>query len=78
MEVIAELEGQARGLYCGSVGWLGFNGNADFNICIRTALFAKGKAYMQGGGGITARSVPAAEYEESLSKISRIMEAFAP
>ena len=78
MEVIAELEQQARGLYCGSIGWLGFNGNADFNIAIRTALFAEGKAYVQGGGGITARSQPAAEYEESLTKISRIMEAFNP
>ncbi|MBG1233619.1 aminodeoxychorismate synthase component I [Aestuariivirga litoralis] len=78
MEVIAELEQQARGLYCGGIGWLGFNGNADFNITIRTALFSGGKAYVQGGGGITARSEPAAEYEESLTKISRIMEAFKP
>ncbi|MEP6827213.1 MAG: anthranilate synthase component I family protein, partial [Aestuariivirga sp.] len=58
MEVIAELEQHARGLYCGSIGWLGFNGNADFNITIRTALFTDGKAYVQGGGGITARSQP--------------------
>jgi para-aminobenzoate synthetase component 1 len=78
MEVIAELEQQARGLYCGGIGWLGFNGNADFNIAIRTAFFANRKAYVQGGGGITARSQPAAEYEESLTKIARIMEAFKP
>ena len=78
MEIIAELEQQARGLYCGSIGWLGFNGNADFNIAIRTALFTNGKATVQGGGGITARSNPGEEYEESLTKISRIMEAFAP
>jgi len=78
MEIIAELEKQARGLYCGSIGWLGFNGAADFNITIRTALFSGGKAYVQGGGGITARSQPPAEYEESLTKISRIMEAFRP
>ena len=78
MEIIAELEGQARGVYCGSIGYLGFNGACDFNIAIRTAVFAKGKAYVQGGGGITARSQPAAEYEESLTKIARIMEAFAP
>lgn len=78
MEIIAELEQQARGLYCGGIGWLGFNGAADFNITIRTALFSGGKAYVQGGGGITARSQPAAEYEESLTKISRIMEAFQP
>ena len=78
MEIIAELEGQARGLYCGAIGYLGFNGNADFNIAIRTALFAGGKAHVQGGGGITARSNPVTEYEESLTKISRIMEAFQP
>ncbi len=78
MEIIAELEQQARGLYCGSLGYFGFNGNADFNIAIRTAFFTNGKAYVQGGGGITARSHPAAEYDESLIKISRIMEAFEP
>ena len=78
MEIIAELEGQARGVYCGTIGYLGFNGACDFNIAIRTAFFSKGKAYVQGGGGITARSQPAAEYEESLTKIARIMEAFAP
>jgi para-aminobenzoate synthetase component 1 len=78
MEIISELEQQARGLYCGSIGWLGYNGHADFNITIRTALFAGSKAYVQGGGGITARSQPAAEYEESLTKIARIMEAFKP
>ncbi len=78
MEIIAELEGQARGVYCGAIGYLGFNGACDFNIAIRTALFANGKAHVAGGGGITARSQPAAEYEESLTKIKRIMEAFAP
>ena len=78
MEIIAELEGQARGVYCGAIGYLGFNGACDLNIAIRTALFANGTAYVAGGGGITARSDPAAEYEESLTKIKRIMEAFAP
>ena len=78
MEIIAELEGKARGVYCGAIGFLGFNGACDLNIAIRTALFAGGKAHVAGGGGITARSQPAAEYEESLTKIKRIMEAFAP
>jgi para-aminobenzoate synthetase component 1 len=78
MEIIAELEGEARGIYCGSIGYLGFDGTSDFNIAIRTALFSGGRAYVQGGGGITARSEPSAEYEESLTKISRLMEAFAP
>ncbi len=78
MEIIAELEQQSRGVYCGAIGYLGFNGACDLNIAIRTALFAGGKAHVAGGGGITARSQPAAEYEESLTKIKRIMEAFAP
>ena len=78
MEVIAEIEGQGRGVYCGSIGYFGFNGQVDLNIAIRTAMFSQGTARFQGGGGITARSEPAAEYEETLTKISRIMEAFAP
>jgi para-aminobenzoate synthetase component I len=78
MEIIAELEQQSRGVYCGAIGYLSFNGACDLNIAIRTALFANGQAYVGGGGGITARSQPAAEYEESLTKVKRIMEAFAP
>ena len=78
MEIIAEIEQAPRGVYCGAIGYLGFNGRADLNIAIRTAQFSGGIARVQGGGGITARSNPAAEYEESLTKIKRIMEAFAP
>lgn len=78
MEIIAEIEQAPRGVYCGSIGYIGFNGRSDFNIAIRTAQFANGVARVQGGGGITARSQPAAEYEESLTKIKRIMEAFTP
>ncbi|MBI2717994.1 MAG: aminodeoxychorismate synthase component I [Rhizobiales bacterium] len=78
MEVIAEIERVPRGVYCGSIGWFGFNGQADLNIAIRTAMFSQGMARVSGGGGITARSNPAAEYDESLTKIARIMEAFAP
>lgn len=78
MEIIAELEAKARGVYCGAIGYLGFNGACDLNIAIRTALFAQGYAHVAGGGGITARSDPQAEYEESLTKIKRIMEAFEP
>ncbi|MGH6855924.1 MAG: aminodeoxychorismate synthase component I, partial [Aestuariivirga sp.] len=78
MEVIAEIERGARGVYCGSIGYIGLNGHADLNIAIRTAMFADGVASLAGGGGITARSEPAAEYEESLIKVKRIMEAFGP
>jgi para-aminobenzoate synthetase component I len=78
MEIIAEIEKAPRGVYCGAIGYIGFNGRTDLNIAIRTAQFASGVARVQGGGGITARSSPAAEYEESLTKIRRIMEAFKP
>jgi para-aminobenzoate synthetase component I len=78
MEIIDEIEGRGRGVYCGAIGYLGFNGRVDMNIAIRTAMFSGGMARVQGGGGITARSEPAAEYEETLTKVSRIMQAFAP
>ncbi len=78
MEIIAEIERVPRGVYCGSIGYIGLNGHVDLNIAIRTAMFSKGVARVQGGGGITARSNPAAEYEESLVKVKRIMEAFQP
>ncbi len=78
MEIIAAREQQARGVYCGSIGYLGFNGHADFNIAIRTVQATKTRLHVQGGGGITAKSQSAAEYDESLVKIARIMEAFRP
>ena len=78
MEIIAEIEQVPRGVYCGSIGYIGLSGHVDFNIAIRTAMFSSGVARLQGGGGITARSNPAAEYEESLTKVKRIMEAFQP
>ena len=78
MEIISGVEQAQRGVYCGTIGYLGFNGRSDLNIAIRTAQFSQGIARVQGGGGITARSNPAAEYEESLIKIKRIMEAFKP
>ena len=78
MEIIAEIEQAPRGVYCGSIGYIGLNGHADLNIAIRTAMFSEGVARVQGGGGITARSNPAAEFDESLTKVKRIMEAFGP
>lgn len=78
MEIIAEIEQQARGIYCGSIGYFGFNGRVDLNIAIRTVMFAGGVAKFQGGGGITARSEPGPEYDETLVKVARIMESFRP
>jgi para-aminobenzoate synthetase component I len=77
MEIIAELEAAPRGVYCGAMGYFGFNGTCDFNIAIRTVQIADGVMRVQGGGGITARSDPAAEYDESVLKVQRIREAFA-
>lgn len=76
MEIITEIERHARGVYCGSIGWIGFSGDADFNIAIRTATIAKGKALFQAGGGITALSDPQAEYDETLTKARAVFEAF--
>ncbi len=75
MEVIAELEQAPRGVYCGAMGYLGSNGHCDFNIAIRTVQVSQGTVRVQGGGGITARSQAPAEYDESLTKIARIMDA---
>ncbi|MGH7005989.1 MAG: aminodeoxychorismate synthase component I, partial [Alphaproteobacteria bacterium] len=72
MEIITEIEKEARGVYCGSIGYIGFNGDFDSNIGIRTVSFRDGKAVFQAGGGITALSDPAAEYQETLDKAARI------
>ncbi len=77
MEIIAELEQSPRGIYCGAMGYIGFNGTCDFNIGIRTVQVADGVMRVQGGGGITARSIPADEHDESLVKVQRIREAMA-
>ncbi len=76
MEIITEIEREARGIYCGSIGFMGFNGNFDSNIGIRTVLFQGDKAVFQAGGGITALSDPSAEYQETLDKAARIFAVF--
>jgi para-aminobenzoate synthetase component 1 len=75
MQVIAQIEQVPRGVYCGSIGYLGFDGSADFNIAIRTVTFVGGQASFHVGGGITALSDPAAEHEETLTKAARIFAA---
>jgi len=67
-EIITELEGFSRGPYCGSLGYLGFDGTADFNLLIRSFVLADGALTFSVGGGITAASDPAAEYDETLHK----------
>lgn len=68
MEIIEELELYKRGLYTGSIGYMGFDGAWDFNIVIRTILLKNGKAYIHVGGGIVADSIPESEYNETLDK----------
>ncbi len=76
MEIIDELEGMGRGVYCGAIGYFGYNGHCDFNIAIRTVQVSGDVIRVQGGGGITARSEAAAEYDESVIKVQRILESF--
>ena len=73
MEIIDELEQKRRGFYTGSLGYIGFNGNMDLNIIIRTFLIKKGKAYVQAGAGIVADSEPEREYYESLKKAEALI-----
>jgi para-aminobenzoate synthetase component 1 len=78
MEIIAELEPTARGPYCGSVGFVGFDGTMDSNILIRTFTAGRGWVQFPVGGGIVADSDPATEYEETLHKAKGMLEALDP
>lgn len=75
MEIIAELENEARGAYAGAIGYLGFSGNLDTCITIRTIIFKQGKAYVQAGAGIVWDSVPEKEYEETVNKAKALLKS---
>jgi para-aminobenzoate synthetase component 1 len=75
MEIIAELEPTARGPYCGSLGWLGFDGAMDTNILIRTFTAGRGWVQFPVGGGVVADSDPQREYEETLHKAAGLLRA---
>lgn len=75
MEIIAELEPDKRGPYGGMVFNLGFNGNMDSCIVIRTLILKDGLAVIQAGAGIVADSVPEKEYQESINKSQALIEA---
>ncbi|HWG47301.1 MAG TPA: aminodeoxychorismate synthase component I [Gemmataceae bacterium] len=75
MEIIAELEQTARGPYCGSLGYLGFDGSMDTNILIRTFTIGRGWMQFPVGGGIVADSTPESEYEETLHKAEGLLRA---
>ncbi|MGB9792728.1 MAG: aminodeoxychorismate synthase component I [Thermacetogeniaceae bacterium] len=75
MEIIEELEPVKRGVYTGSIGYLGFDGSADLSIVIRTFVIKDGWAYFQVGGGIVADSDPEMEYWETIHKGRALMLA---
>lgn len=75
MEVIDELEPTQRNIYTGSIGYIGFNGDLDLNIVIRTVVCKDDKAYFQVGGGMTWDSNAEDEYQETLDKAKALMDA---
>ena len=75
MEIIAELEPTARGPYCGSLGYIGFDGSMDTSIMIRTFTIGRGWVQFPVGGGIVADSEPQREYEETWHKAEGLLKA---
>ncbi|KHS55816.1 MULTISPECIES: aminodeoxychorismate synthase component I [Terrisporobacter] len=74
MEIIDELEPTQRNVYTGSIGYIGFNGDMDLNIAIRTIIKKEDEVYFQVGGGMTWGSDPGEEYQETLDKAQSIMK----
>jgi para-aminobenzoate synthetase component 1 len=77
MEIIDEIEPTRRSVYTGSMGYLGFDGNIDLNIVIRTILVKERKAYFQVGGAVVYDSDPEAEYVETLDKAQALVRALS-
>ncbi|GAB6068202.1 anthranilate synthase component I [Methylothermus subterraneus] len=77
MEIIAELEPVKRGIYSGAVGYIGWAGNLDTAIAIRTAVIKDGQLHVQAGAGIVYDSVPAKEWEETMNKGRALFRAVA-
>ncbi|MCJ7710433.1 MAG: anthranilate synthase component I family protein [Chloroflexi bacterium] len=75
MQLIAAAEGERRGLYGGAVGYLGYDGNLDTAITIRSAVLKGGQAHVHTGAGIVARSVPELEFEETEHKAAALRRA---
>ncbi len=75
MEIIDELEPTRRSIYTGSIGYIGFNGDLDLNIVIRTFIIKGRKAYFQAGGAVVYDSDPESEYRETLDKVKALMDA---
>ena len=75
MEVIDELEPEKRGVYAGAAGYIGFNGNIDLAIAIRTGVVKDGILYVQAAAGIVADSIPEAEWRETQNKARAVLAA---
>lgn len=75
MEIIDELEPEKRGVYSGAVGYIGWNGNMDTAIAIRTAVIKDSTLYIQAGGGIVADSVAENEWQETVNKSNAVLKA---
>jgi anthranilate synthase component 1 len=75
MEIIDELEPSKRGIYAGAVGYLGFNGDMDVAIAIRTGIIKNNMLYVQAGAGIVADSIPQSEWEETQNKAKAVLRA---
>ena len=75
MEIIDEFEPTKRGIYSGAVGFLGFNGDMDLAIALRTAVVKDKTLYVQAGAGIVADSVPESEWLETLNKARAVLRA---
>ncbi len=74
MEIIEELEPHRRGVYCGAIGYLGYDGAMDTNIVIRTLVYSAGVVRLWAGGGIVADSDPEAEYRETFDKAAPLLD----
>lgn len=74
MQIIEELEPHRRGLYCGAIGYIGFDGNMDTNIVIRTGVYSGGEFRFWAGGGIVADSELEKEYRETWDKASSMLQ----
>jgi|GEM_PF-1754592 len=77
MQIIEEIEPHRRGVYCGAIGYVGYDGNMDTNIAIRTLVHSHGTVRFWAGGGIVADSQRDAEYQETFDKCGGVAQPAA-
>ena len=77
-EILDQIEGAARGVYSGALGWFGLGGGADLSVAIRTIVLGDGRATIGAGGAVVLQSDPEREYEEMLLKAAGPLRAFHP